>query len=108
MERCDRHVGATNSALQEAPEVLAAIGVNLPIDVALGVVNEAVLEISGESAIRVERIGVDGGAFRDVATNGALETALFSASQDLGTNLLPTVFAVAVEQSHYGNFARHA
>src|SRR4051794_10464016 len=40
MERFNRNVGALNATLQQAPEVLQPVGVDLPLGVAFGVVND--------------------------------------------------------------------
>ena len=42
MERFDAHVGALHGALQERPEVLQAVGVDLPVHVGFGVVDDVV------------------------------------------------------------------
>jgi hypothetical protein len=39
MERFDAHVGALDRPLQERPEVLAAVGMHVPVNVALGMVD---------------------------------------------------------------------
>ena len=42
MERFNRHVGALDGPLQETPEVLQAISVNLSLHVLFGMVDHAV------------------------------------------------------------------
>jgi hypothetical protein len=60
VERLDANVGSLESALQERPEILKAIGVNLAVNVSLGVVNDSVLVAANvESLIGQERIGID-------------------------------------------------
>ena len=53
MERFDRHVGATNGTFQQRPEVLEAVGVNLPVNVSFGVIDDVV----GVWSRRVRRAG---------------------------------------------------
>lgn len=58
MERFHGHIGALQRALQEAPEVLAAVRVNLPVYVRLGVVNDVVnVALVSQTEIRAQRIG---------------------------------------------------
>ena len=42
MKRFDRHVGALDGALQEAPEVFEPVGVDIAFGVALGMVDDVV------------------------------------------------------------------
>lgn len=54
------HVSPFESALEKAPEVFEAIGVNLPVNVFFGVVNDLMLEsLMPQSLIGHKRIGVD-------------------------------------------------
>ena len=66
MKRLNADVSAFQGALQEAPEVLAPVGVDLPVHVFFGMINEPVNEVALKAAIREERIGVDVGAGFDV------------------------------------------
>jgi hypothetical protein len=51
MERLDTHVGSADAALEKTPEVLKAIGVNLPVDELDSMVNDLVRIVSGQSLI---------------------------------------------------------
>lgn len=42
MERLDTHIGALDPALQEAPEVLNAVGMDIPAHVGFGVIDDLV------------------------------------------------------------------
>ena len=42
MERFDRNVGAIDAALQKAPEILQSVGVNIPVDILDGVIDDLV------------------------------------------------------------------
>jgi hypothetical protein len=44
VERFDRNIGAVDAALQKAPEVLQAVGMNLAVNVLDSVIDNAVLE----------------------------------------------------------------
>jgi hypothetical protein len=60
VERLNVYVGAFQSALEQAPEVFQPIGVNLPINVGLSMVDNLMLEsLVLESLIGHECIGVD-------------------------------------------------
>jgi len=56
MERLDAHIGAFDPTLQQAPEVLQPVGVDLALGIALGVVNDLVGVLPLQST--VGRVGV--------------------------------------------------
>jgi hypothetical protein len=49
VKRLDRDVRAVQPALEQRPEVLKPVGVDLPIDVLDGVIDDAVLEFAQPS-----------------------------------------------------------
>ena len=60
MKRLYSNVGSTKAALQERPEVLDSVGVNLTFDIPLNMVDYFMGELIGQSvAIRGEVIGND-------------------------------------------------
>jgi hypothetical protein len=66
MERFDGYIGALEGALQETPEVLKAIGMDLAINVCLGVIDDVVNVVTAESLIGEMRVGVQGRASLNV------------------------------------------
>src|SRR5688572_13262284 len=98
MERFDGDIRALDGPLQEAPEVFAAVGVDLPVHVFLGVVDKFVGVIALKSAIRQERIGVDVGANFYVLTNVGLEAASLESAKNFHPNLADAVLAVPIQQ----------
>lgn len=76
MERFNRHVGALDGALQQAPEVLAPVGVNLAVYVLFGMVDHAVDEVGVQSTIGAEVVGVDVGTRFHVLADVALQDVL--------------------------------
>jgi len=87
MERLDRHIGAFQAALQQRPEVLKPVRMNLAIDVALCVVNEAVNKVGFQAFVRQERIGKDLRAFCYVLANFLLQCVAFTMRDMLQANL---------------------
>src|SRR5688572_22322223 len=59
MERLDGYVGATDGSLQQRPEVFAAVRMNLPVNVRLGMVNNLMRVFVAQASVGLERIGVD-------------------------------------------------
>lgn len=55
--RIDRHVGALERTLQQAPEVLATVGVTCPC-VSLGVVDDLVVAIGVHAGVRLQGVSV--------------------------------------------------
>src|SRR5207302_6181258 len=58
VEGLDADVSSLQAALQETPEILKPVGVNLTIHVLNGVVNNLMLEIFAEPIVRFQRIAV--------------------------------------------------
>jgi len=65
VDRFDAHLGLPQATLQQAPEVLASAGVDLPVHVALLVVRQAVDVTSAQPSVGHERVGADGRTFLD-------------------------------------------
>src|SRR5258708_6946024 len=105
MERFDVHVGTTDGALQETPEVLKAIGVNLAVNVRLSVIDDVVNVVRAESLIREMRVSVQGRARFNVLPNNGLKMALLAARNDGSADLASAVLAVAIQQADNGHFA---
>jgi len=59
MERFDRNISTLDGALQEAPEVLAAIGVDFTVHVGFGVVNDVMGVVGVQPVVRQEEVSVD-------------------------------------------------
>ena len=53
-------VGAFERALEQRPEVFAAVGVDVPIHVRLGVVDDVVVIAAGEAGVGRKGVGVQG------------------------------------------------
>jgi hypothetical protein len=100
MKRFDRHVSALDGSLQQAPEVLAAVGVDVPVNVALGVVNDRVDVLEVKALVGRQRVGVDVGVRRDMVADVALLVVLADVAEHFGANLRRAVLAVTVKQRH--------
>src|SRR5437016_8675997 len=59
VKRFDAHIGPTNTALQEAPEIFESISVNLAIDVSLGMVNDLMRIFAREAIIGQQGIAIE-------------------------------------------------
>jgi len=99
MKWLDRNISSLQSALDQTPEVFHSVGVNLSVNVALGVVNDLVLEaLLLESHVGHERIGVDRAASRDVGAYVGLQEMFLAIADDSGANLT-TAFKNALNSS---------
>src|SRR5688572_26144897 len=109
MKRFHGNVSALESPLQQAPEVLAAVGVDLPVHVLLGMVDHTVNETGAQATIGAEVIGVDGRAFGNVVAHLALHDAFSeSVAEDFHPYGAVPVFAVPIQQAHDGHFTESA
>jgi hypothetical protein len=86
VEWLDADVGAVQSALEKRPEVLHVVRVNLPIDVPLGVIDNAMIVVGFESGVRTERICVNGCSRLNRVANDPVQRGALGISDDLSTN----------------------
>lgn len=82
VERLDADIGALEAALQEAPEVLDAVGVGVPPDVLGRVVDDAVDVLLLEAVVGRECVGVDAGARLDGGADLRMKVSSTSTSPD--------------------------
>src|SRR5438874_985635 len=87
MERLNTNVGARDAALEQAPEVLKAISVNLPVDVLFGMVDNFVSVFLRESVIGLQGIGVQRGTRFDMLLNFNLKSSALPVRNDSSANL---------------------
>ena len=73
MEWFDTNVASRDAALEQRPEVLKAVGVNLTINVLLGMVNNFVGVLGSQTVIGAQSIGVECRASFDVLLNFGLQ-----------------------------------
>src|SRR6266850_1014290 len=59
MKRFDANIGSTNAALQEAPKVLKAVGMNLSPRVCFSMIHEVVKVFIIQPIIAAMRIGIE-------------------------------------------------
>jgi hypothetical protein len=98
------HVGTFDSALQQAPEVFESVGVNLPVNVFLGMVNHMMLEILVfQSLIGKQRIGVNRAASLDVMANLSLKVMLAASGNHHCAN-----FSATFHDAEHGSLILHA
>ena len=76
MKRLHAHVSSLNGPLEEAPEVLKAVRVNIAANIGYCMVNDVVRILIGQAVIGPEGIGMNLRAFQDVLANVALQFAL--------------------------------
>src|SRR5437762_9236862 len=91
MEWFNTNVSSTESTLEKTPEVLKAIGVNLPTDVSFRMVNDFMSEILFESFIGEQLIGIDRRILSNVLMNDLLQLVTFPALDNLSANLTATL-----------------
>lgn len=98
------HIGSLDSALEETPEVLKSVSVNLPVNVLLGMVDYLMLEILVlQSLIGEKRIGIDRAACLDVTPNLGLKMMLAASGNHHCAN-----FAAAFKDAHDGSLVLYA
>src|SRR6188768_2371680 len=105
MEWFHGYVRALERTLQEAPEVLAAVGVDLPIDIALCMIDDLVDVIGIQSIVREQFVSVDLGPTAYVGAHLGLQRVLPVVFNNRHADSAVSVLAVAREQAHDRNLA---
>lgn len=82
MERLDADVRPVDGPLQQAPEVLQAVGVDLAPDVGLGMVDGLMEVVRLQSFVGLQRISVDARTRLDMLANLGLQRAPASVLHD--------------------------
>ncbi len=88
-------VGSLESALEQAPEVFEPVCVDLPVNVAFGMVNYSMDKILVQSLIGEKRIGVNGAASGNMISDFGLNRFLAAIRNDARAN-----FAATLQDSH--------
>src|SRR2546428_3186926 len=87
MKRFDAHVGALNAALENAPEIFEAVGMNAALHISASMVNDAVLVMMLQALIGHERIGINGASGLDILLDLLLQRTLAAIGNHDGANL---------------------
>ena len=103
MEWFGADIGAFETALEETPKVFQSVGVDLPINVTFGMVNDLMNKILVQSLIREQRIGVDRTTSRNVVSDFALDRVFAPIRNDGRTD-----FAATFQDSHDRSFVLSA
>ena len=99
VERFYAHVGSFQSALEQTPEILKPISVDLSVNVLFRMVNNFVPEIFLEPHVGHERIGVDRATGFDVSANFGLQVMLAT-----GGNHNCADFSATLQNAHDRSF----
>jgi len=108
VERLDRHVGALDGALQERPEVLQAVGVDLAAHVSHAMVDDAVDVFGLKTLVGPRGIGVNVRAWLDVLLNVRLKRVLPDVLGDGDADGGVLVRGSTLQQPHDRSLAPHA
>jgi len=73
VKRLNANVGSTKTALQEAPEILKPVDVNLPASVAFSMIHEFMEVVATQPLVSAMRIGVNIGSGFDVLADQRLD-----------------------------------
>lgn len=87
MERLDAHVGAVQPALEQAPEVLQPVDVDLAVDVLDGVIDGLMAVGALKADVADVLVGVQARAVLNVLFDMPLDAGPFAVGDDFGANL---------------------
>src|ERR1019366_4232212 len=91
MKWFDTHVGPADAALQQAPKVFESIGVNLSVNIFLGVVNNFVGVVLSQPVVRLQRVGVERRACLNVLSHAGLQSGFLTVGNYGSANLAATL-----------------
>jgi hypothetical protein len=91
MERQHGNAGTIDRTLQQAPEVLQTVRVNLALRIFHSMVNELVNVIAVKSLIRLQRISVQFRTGLDVIPHQLLQILFLAAGSDCGLDVTATL-----------------
>src|ERR1035437_2423995 len=103
MERLDANVSAINAALQQAPEVFKAVGVDAPVHVLHGMIDNLVRVFTLKSFIGEQGISVESRASFDVLSDFRLQFFFLAAGNHSSADLSATF-----ENTHDSGFVLSA
>src|SRR5204862_3453947 len=86
MKRFDAHISPFDAALEQAPEVLQPVRVDVPFGVALGVIDHLVDIFISQSLVGFECVCVNGRALLDILANFAPQRMSSDSVDDFTTH----------------------
>ncbi len=108
VERVNAHVGAFDGALQERPEVFEAVGVNLPLHISDGMVNDAMSVVGFEALVRPERVGMECGPGLHLGANLLLQVLLADAAHDRRGDARMLAVLPSLQEAEHGDLIHAA
>lgn len=106
MKRFDAHIGSLKATLQETPEVLNGVGVDVPTHVFNGVIDHLMGILALQTSVRPPRIREQRRAWLNMATNLSMQTEARGIGQDLCANLAVSGDGAALQHAHDDRFPR--
>lgn len=101
VERLHTDVGSLDGALQQRPEVLHAIGVNLAVNVFFGMVNDLVLILVTEQDVGAVSIRIDFRATLYILADFGDKVSATGALHDLGPDAGVTIWPVPLQEAEH-------
>jgi hypothetical protein len=98
MERLNTHIGSIDAALEQTPEVLKAIGMNPPVDVLHGMVNNLMGIVAGKTFIGEKEVSIESRTSLDMLADLSLQDSLATGGNNAKANL-----PAALQDAHNGN-----
>ncbi len=102
-ERLDADVGSMKTALQQTPEVLHTIGVDVAVHVFDRVIDNGVLVVCAQPVVRLKFVREDRGSGVDMLTDGGLKIFLFP-----GVNVTHDHLASALQHTEHNLLANRS
>jgi hypothetical protein len=108
VKRLNGDVRSLETALQQRPEVLATVRVNLPVNVRLSVIDHLMHVFGSKLVVRLQRVGVDVRARFDIQADASFKRVPLVVRDRCHTDLAVAGCAVPLKQSHNGDLAVEA
>src|SRR2546430_2382763 len=90
MKRLDAHIGSSDTALEQTPEIFNSVCVNLAINVLRGVVNDFVLVLALQSLVASQLVAVEDRSSLNMFLDHRLNRIAMAIRHNLSANLSAT------------------
>ena len=108
MKRFDVHIGSPNRALEQTPEVLKAINVDVAFSVRNGMVNNLMHVFIGQSVVAAKFVGDYLRAFFNVCANRGVKIARANSLHNFAANARRFIDCFTLRKSKNSSFSDHA
>lgn len=103
MKWLDADIGSLQSTLQQTPEIFESVGVDLSMNISLGMIDNLMSIVSRQESIRAEVVRINRSSSGNMFADFSDDCVFLAVSNDAGTD-----FSTPFQHAEYGGLALHA